>query len=220
MGCMRIVAVVLVSFSWIDLVHSLILKSHTGSSSLFPAYRTSKAITKPTLLKAHEVQLPNVWTEFGDLAARSHAVSLGQGYPDWDPPQFVLDSLGRVGGFGNEGSVQTSWHQYTRPQGSPPLVKMLAARYSNHLLREVHPMKEVSVTVGASQALYLSMLTTLKPGDEVVLFEPFFELYLKQIKLIGAIPRFVPLGQKDVMNAADPSDRWSLDVNSLRRLYN
>merc|ERR1712127_322992 len=52
---------------------------------------------------------------------------------------------------------------------------------------------EVAVTVGASQALYLSLQTLVKPGDEVILFEPFFDLYVNQIKLAGGTPVFVPL---------------------------
>jgi aspartate/methionine/tyrosine aminotransferase len=88
----------------------------------------------------------------------------------------------------------------------------LARRYSSHLDRKVNPYDEVSITVGASQALYLALTTILKAGDEVVMFEPFFDLYLKQIKLTGATPRFVALGGGDSATADDP---WALDVAAL-----
>ena len=72
-------------------------------------------------------------------------------------------------------------------------MKQLARRYSKHMQRAIDPMNEVAVTVGASQALYLSLQTLVKPGDEVILFEPFFDLYVNQIKLAGGTPVYVPL---------------------------
>mmetsp|Transcript_14135 Transcript_14135/g.31013 ORF Transcript_14135/g.31013 Transcript_14135/m.31013 type:complete len:259 (+) Transcript_14135:155-931(+) len=144
---------------------------------------------------------PTVWSVFGDIAAKTGASNLGQGFPDWDPPEFVLDSLRR--------SVS---HQYTRPAGHPQLVELLAERYENHLDHEVHPMNNIAITVGASQALFLTLTTLLERGDEIVMFDPFFELYTKQIKLTGATPKFVPLGGA----AATLDNPWALNVDALR----
>ena len=147
---------------------------------------------------------PSVWTVFGELATKTGASNLGQGFPDWAPPSFLLDALRQT--------VDTPFHQYTRPAGHPPLVELLAARYSRHLNRVVDPYSELSITVGASQALYLALTTLLKAGDEVVMFEPFFDLYLKQIKLCqGAKARFVALGGAK----ATAEDPWALDVAAL-----
>jgi aspartate/methionine/tyrosine aminotransferase len=152
------------------------------------------------------LQMPSsVWTVFGELAAKTGACNLGQGFPDWSPPQFVLDSL--------KAAVETPFHQYTRPAGHPPLVELLAARYSQHFDRNVDPFNEMAVTVGASQALYLALSSFLNANDEIVLFEPFFDLYLKQIKLTGATPKFVPLGGK-YASLADP---WALDIDALKK---
>ena len=148
---------------------------------------------------------PSVWAVFGELAAKYGASNLGQGFPDWSPPQFILDAL--------KLTAETSFHQYTRPAGHPPLVELLARRYSLHLDRTVDAYNELSITVGASQALYLSLITLLQRGDEVVMFEPFFDLYLKQIKLTGAEPRFVSLGGA----AATAADPWALDLAALER---
>ena len=147
-----------------------------------------------------------VWQVFGELAAKTNSINLGQGFPDWSPPDFVLDSL--------RGVVDTPYHQYTRPAGHPPLVELIGARYSKHFDRIIDPFNEVAITVGASQALYLSLMTLTKPGDEVVMFEPFFELYLKQLKLTAASPVFVPLGGPGRASADDP---WGLDVDLLRK---
>jgi aspartate/methionine/tyrosine aminotransferase len=97
---------------------------------LFHVYLVSICSYKPGV---------NVWASFSDLAIRSGGVNLGQGYPDWEPPQFVLDSLR---------TVSNAAHQYSRSAGHPKLVEVLAKRYSNHLERDIHPLTEIAVTVG------------------------------------------------------------------------
>ena len=150
----------------------------------------------------------SVWETFGEVAATTQASNLGQGFPDWKPPQFMLDSL--------QEAIGTDFHQYTRPAGHPPLVKLLGERYSKHFQRTVNPMDEVAVTVGASQALFLSFMTLLKPGDEVVMFEPFFDLYKKQLKAVEplAVPKYVRLGGSSNPRTTE-SDPWALDIEAL-----
>jgi len=136
---------------------------------------------------------PTVWSEFGRLSAENPSIAnLGQGFPDWLPPPFAVESL-----VSATIDSTKSPHQYTRTAGHPKLVTQLARRYTQHLHPNgkecIDPMNEVAVTVGASQALYLSLQTLVKPGDEVILFEPFFDLYVNQIKLAGGTPVFVPL---------------------------
>ena len=138
---------------------------------------------------------PTVWSEFGRLAAEynnsnSNLANLGQGFPDWPPPEFAVQSLVSAA---TDTSSTSSPHQYTRTAGHPNLVKQLARRYSKHLDQPINPMAEVAVTVGASQALYLCLQTLVQPGEEVILFEPFFDLYVNQIKLAGGTPVYVPL---------------------------
>jgi kynurenine--oxoglutarate transaminase/cysteine-S-conjugate beta-lyase/glutamine--phenylpyruvate transaminase len=87
--------------------------------------------------------------------------NLGQGFPDWLPPQFAIDSMVQSA----MDVVHNSPHQYTRTAGHPKLVKELAGRYGKHLKRKIDPMGEVSITVGASQALYLSLQTLIQPGE-------------------------------------------------------
>jgi DNA-binding transcriptional MocR family regulator len=103
---------------------------------------------------------PTVWSEFGRIAQEFEPVNLGQGFPDWLPPKFAVDSL-------VEAVLDSakSPHQYTRPAGHPDLVKQLARRYSIHMKRDIDAMAEVAVTVGASQALYISLQTLVEPGE-------------------------------------------------------
>lgn len=148
---------------------------------------------------------PTVWTVFNQVAQETGAINLGQGFPDWRPSPFILDALTEA--------VSSSYHQYTRPAGHPPLVELLALRYGKHLDRNIDAFNEIAITVGASQALFLALSTLLRPGDEVVLFEPFFDLYLKQIALVGAIPKFVRLGAQPSVS----DDHWSIDFDALER---
>ncbi|KAL3769254.1 hypothetical protein ACHAWU_007008 [Discostella pseudostelligera] len=164
---------------------------------------------------------PTVWSEFGRLAAEysqsnNNFSNLGQGFPDWLPPEFAVQSLVSAA----LDTTSSSPHQYTRTAGHPNLVKQLAKRYSKHLDRQVDPMAEVAVTVGASQALYLCLQTLVRPGDEVILFEPFFDLYVNQIKLAGGIPVYVPLTfvpfNNNGRDGGDSGGRWILESNKLR----
>ncbi|CAN0251991.1 unnamed protein product, partial [Ectocarpus fasciculatus] len=103
---------------------------------------------------------PTVWSEFSGLAAETGApVNLGQGFPNWNPPDFVVAAAQKA--------LSEGFHQYTRTAGHPRLVQLLAKRYSRHFGREVDPFSQVAITIGASQALYVSFQAILSPGDEV-----------------------------------------------------
>lgn len=103
---------------------------------------------------------PTVWSEFGALAAslKDKAINLGQGFPNWPPPQFVLEA--------SMDAMTKGSHQYTRTAGHPSLITTLAARYSMHLEREVNPESEVAITIGASQALFLALQVQGRVGWE------------------------------------------------------
>jgi len=164
---------------------------------------------------------PTVWTEFGRLAQEHNPVNLGQGFPDWLPPKFAVDSLVEA----VLDSAQSP-HQYTRSAGHPDLVNQLARRYSIHMKKTIDPMDEVAVTVGASQALYLSLQSLVQPGDEVILFEPFFDLYVNQVRLAGGTPVFVPLRFVPYNDESDDDDddieisggEWTLDRDELMKV--
>jgi kynurenine---oxoglutarate transaminase / cysteine-S-conjugate beta-lyase / glutamine---phenylpyruvate transaminase len=167
-----------------------------------------------------------VWTEFSRIAhecaqqpQHRPLANLGQGFPDWSPPQFAIESLVEAA-LEVSSSTSTSIHQYTRPAGHPNLVQQLARRYSLHFDRPVDPMTEVAVTVGASQALYLTLQVMIQPGDEVILFEPFFDLYVNQIKLAGGTPVFVPLEFQPYDDAGFTGGDWILRKEVLHRSVN
>lgn len=188
---------------------------------LAAATRSDSVITPVTVTQEGEATIrlggamtnPTVWSEFAKLSADNpDLANLGQGFPDWLPPQFALDSLVEA-----SMDVARSPHQYTRTAGHPSLVRQLAGRYSKHLGVKVDPMSMITVTVGASQALYVSLQTLVQPGDEVILLEPFFDLYENQIKLAGGTPVYVPLTFEPYDNNDNiiSGGEWKLDPEAI-----
>jgi kynurenine--oxoglutarate transaminase/cysteine-S-conjugate beta-lyase/glutamine--phenylpyruvate transaminase len=179
--------------------------------------RVDEASVGEATLRLGLMSSPTVWTEFSRIGQENEVVNLGQGFPDWLPPKFAIDSLVEA----VLDSAQSP-HQYTRSAGHPNLVNQLATRYSTHMRREIDPFTEIAVTVGASQALYLSLQTLVQPGDEVLMFEPFFDLYVNQVKLAGGTPIFVPLTfvpyeeNEDVITGGD----WILEPEALNKVVN
>ena len=102
-----------------------------------------------------------------DARFEGGVANLGQGFPNWAPPQFVKDGLRRAAS-----EESAAGHQYARSAGHPPLTTVLARRYGVHFSRDVDPFDEVAVTVGATQALLVALIATLDKGSEVILPEP------------------------------------------------
>uniref|UniRef100_A0A8C3VJA0 Aminotransferase class I/classII large domain-containing protein n=1 Tax=Catharus ustulatus TaxID=91951 RepID=A0A8C3VJA0_CATUS len=130
----------------------------------------------------------NIWVEFVKLAATYSKVNLGQGFPDFPAPDFLTEALTRALGGGNH-----MLHQYTRAFGHPALVKVLAQFFEKLLGRDLDPMTNVMVTVGAYQALFCCFQALVDEGDEVIIIEPFFDCYEPMVKMAGGTPVFVPL---------------------------
>ena len=125
------------------------------------------------------------------------------GLPGLEPADFVRAAGAAVLAPDSNPAL----HQYTRTAGHPRLVSLLAARYGIHFNRHVDALDEVSVTVGATQALYLCLQALLRPGDEVLVLEPYFDLYIGQIKANGGVP--VPVLR------LDDETGWQLDEAAL-----
>jgi aspartate/methionine/tyrosine aminotransferase len=129
---------------------------------------------------------PTVWHEFSPLAAAHGSVNLGQGYPDWDPPEFVLRSMDRA-------VRDRRANQYARSYAHLPLARALAAEYAGRLGRDVCAETEVATAVGCTNALYCALQALLNPGDEAILLEPYFDIYSSQVQMAGGVPVYVPL---------------------------
>ncbi|RXM92188.1 Kynurenine--oxoglutarate transaminase 1 [Acipenser ruthenus] len=104
----------------------------------------------------------NIWLEFTQLAADCKAVNLGQGFPDFSPPDFVKKAF--VQATGGEDFIL---HQYTRAFGHPALVKILSRFFGRIMGRQIDPLGNILVTVGAYQALFCTFLALVDEGDKV-----------------------------------------------------
>lgn len=112
---------------------------------------------------------PSIFAEMSALAATTGALNLGQGFPDYDPPAEVLEAAQRA--------IRDGLNQYPPGLGMPVLREAIARHQKRFYDWSVDPDREVLVTAGATEALAASLLALLEPGDEVVVFEPFYDSY-------------------------------------------
>jgi N-succinyldiaminopimelate aminotransferase len=127
----------------------------------------------------------SVFAEFTALAVAHGAVNLGQGFPDFDGPDFVKEAA--------VAAVREGRNQYERMPGLRPLAEAVAAHQRRFYGLEYDPDREVTVYAGCTEAIFVALQALLDPGDEVLLFEPFYDSYRPGIALAGAVSRVVPL---------------------------
>jgi len=136
---------------------------------------------------------PTVWHEFSPLAVEHGAVNLGQGFPDWDPPSFVREAMTRS----IDPKFRRHANQYARSYAHLPLAEVLAEDYNRRWAgivgTGINPATQIATAVGCTNCLYCALQGLLDPGDEAVLFEPFFDVYESQVKMAGGVPVYVPL---------------------------
>ena len=113
------------------------------------------------------------------------SINLSQGFPDFDPPQQLLDALAKTAYNGP--------HQYAVTFGAQNFREALAKKTSPALHHEVDPNTEVCVTCGGTEAMMAAMMTICNPGDKVMIFSPFYENYGADAILSGAEPIYIPL---------------------------
>lgn len=116
------------------------------------------------------------------------AVNLSQGFPDFDPPAQLLDSLSTIAS-----DPKPLYHQYSITRGSQAMREALAAKQEHFMGMPVNPNENIVVTCGSTEAMMAAMMTVTNPGDKVVIFSPFYENYGADTILSGAEPIYVPL---------------------------
>jgi aminotransferase len=145
----------------------------------------------------------SVIREMNRIAVERGAVSLAQGFPDFACPPELKRAVAEA--------VDADINQYAITWGSRPLREAIAATTPRQFpgLGSIDPETQVTVTCGATEAMIAAMLGLLDPGDEVVVFEPFYENYGPDAILSDATPRYVTLHEPD----------WSIDPDELRRAF-
>ena len=144
----------------------------------------------------------SVIREMSRLTAEHGAINLGQGFPDFPcPPELKAAATA---------AIEADQNQYPDTFGIPGFREAIAARIARTYPGwEVDPESELCVTCGATEGLVAACLALLDPGDEVVVFEPWYENYWPDSILSGAVPRFVQLHEPD----------WTIDEMELRRAF-
>lgn len=130
----------------------------------------------------------NVFTRMSALAVEHGAVNLGQGFPDFGWPDDVVAKAAEA--------LISGSNQYAPMTGLPELRRAIAGHYRAHQALEIEP-ESVVVTSGATEALTASLMALIEPGDEVLLFQPLYDLYLPMVLRAGGVPRFIRLTPPD-----------------------
>lgn len=141
----------------------------------------------------------SVIREMTRIAQLHEAVNLAQGFPDFPMPEPMKDAACTA--------IQADVNQYAVTWGSAALRNGIAEKYRRFHGMEVNPDTEVTVTCGATEAMAATFLALLDPGDEVIIFEPYYENYGPDAILAGAVPKFVPL---------EPP-HWTFDPDRLKQ---
>ena len=130
-----------------------------------------------------------IFTVMSALAARHGAINLGQGFPDTDGPEDVVQTAAAA--------LLDGRNQYPPMTGVPELRRAVADANRRFWGLQIDAEAGVVVTSGATEALTASLMALLNPGDEVVLIEPLYDIYLPVVRLLGAIARLVRLEPPD-----------------------
>ncbi len=140
----------------------------------------------------------SVIREMTRLGEETDAINLSQGLPDFPAPAEVLAAAVEA--------IQRGDNQYTFPFGSPEFRAAIAGKSARYNRIPADPETEITVTCGVSEAMIASILALTDPGDEVVIFEPWYENYVPDCLMAGVRPRFVVLHEPD----------YAFDVRELR----
>src|SRR5687767_8389116 len=144
----------------------------------------------------------SVIREMSREAVKYGAVNLGQGFPDFPAPEAIKQKAMEA--------IADDHNQYAITWGVKSFRDAIAAKTKRVLGLEIDPETEITVTCGSTEGMIAAMMATVDPGEEVVVFEPFYENYAPDAILSDATPRHVPLRAPD----------WTFDPAELRAAFN
>ncbi|HTZ33489.1 MAG TPA: aminotransferase class I/II-fold pyridoxal phosphate-dependent enzyme [Methylomirabilota bacterium] len=143
----------------------------------------------------------SVIREMTRLAIKHNAVNLSQGFPDFAAPSDVKEAARQA--------IADDINQYAITWGAKPLRDAIVAKFAQTQGVNVDPERELTICCGSTEAMMSSMMAIINPGDEIVVFEPFYENYGPDAILSGASPRFVKLAPPD----------WTFDTKELAAAF-
>ena len=156
---------------------------------------------RPALSRRLEGFGTTIFTEMTRLALAHGAINLSQGFPDFDGPDLAKDAA--------IAAIRAGYGQYARMSGAPELHAALSAKYRRDWGLDFAPDSEITVTSGATEAIFAAIQGVCDAGDEVILFEPYYDSYKASVRMAGAVPRVAALRGPD----------WALDRDEVRGCF-
>jgi aspartate/methionine/tyrosine aminotransferase len=144
----------------------------------------------------------SVIREMTRICLKHQGVNLAQGFPDFPAPQEIKEAASRA--------IDEDFNQYAITWGAPRLRQAIAEKFAWYNGITVDPEMEITVCCGSTEAMIASLMAIVNPGEEVIVFEPFYENYGPDTILCGANPRFITLQEPD----------WQFDKGELSRAFN
>jgi methionine aminotransferase len=142
----------------------------------------------------------SIFEVMSGLARQHQAVNLSQGFPDFGCAPELVDAVAHY--------MREGYNQYAQMPGVPALREALSMKIEHLYGRRYDPVTQVAITTGATEALFAALTALVRPGDEVVLFEPAYDSYLPAVQLSGGVPRYVTLRYPD----------YQIDWDEVRRV--
>jgi len=144
----------------------------------------------------------SVIREMTRLSHKHGAVNLSQGFPDFPAPAALKQAAADA--------IFADVNQYAVTWGAPPFRQAIAADFNRRYNAHIDPDRHITVCCGSTEAMMATMMAIIDPGDEVIVFEPFYENYGPDAILSGATPRYVTLREPD----------WTFDPDELAAAFN
>ena len=142
-----------------------------------------------------------IFTEMTRLAIEHRAINLAQGFPDFDGPEFAKEAA--------IAAIRAGHGQYARMTGVPEIHRALSMKYRRDWGLDYAPDAEITVTSGATEAIFAAIQGICDPGDEVVLLEPYYDSYKASVRMAGAVPRIATLR----------APGWRFDPDEVRAAF-
>ncbi|WP_242921111.1 methionine aminotransferase [Pontibacter liquoris] len=131
----------------------------------------------------------SIFTVMSAMANEHQAINLSQGFPDFNCPEPLIDLVNKY--------MREGFNQYAPMAGVPKLREKISLKTARLYGYQPDPDTEITVTTGATEALFAAIMAVVKPGDEVVVLEPCYDAYAPAIRLSGGSPIYVPLALPD-----------------------
>ena len=168
------------------------IKSNAKDSFLHSKneHKNSRKIMKNFAKRTDQLQ-ESIFTTMSNKALKAKAINLAQGFPDFNGPDWLILAAQNI----LKDNVLAN--QYSPSSGNPQLRRAIAQQQSQDWGANFDPESEITITVGATEAIYVSLQSLVDPHEEVIVFEPLYDSYAATIEMIGAVARPVTLKLPD-----------------------